>query len=465
MRAGAISIQDVIAEGFRLTGGFHITEDRLAIATLRRWTRRTSLVKELVHGRGVFRGPIFSRMFVDDPSLGEPYVSARDIVNASVSPAGYLSRRHGALLQDLRLCEGMILVTCSGMNLGKAVWARHDLDGLVASHDLIRIEPNPEAAPPGYLYAFLASRYGHALIRKQIYGGNIKHVEPGHIADLPIPRFGKTVEQRAHDLVTRAANARSEAVSLFAGADALLIELLSLPKPKLQAEYRSPYIASASFSQFQRRGDGYYYAPVNTDARHAFDSAKNPITVGEVADVFIPGIFKRQYASDPAYGVPYITGGDVFQLAPTSSQFLLKRVASGVGLVLRKGMIVIQEAGQLGGLIGRSVLVGDHLDGFACSNNMVRVTAKNEADTGYLLAVLSSAYGVRLISREAAGSSIPHIEAGRVRALSIPWPEDKVRARIGKLVMDAQRLRDQAVSADRDARSLVEGAIEKGASN
>lgn len=152
-------------------------------------------------------------------------------------------------------------------------------------------------------------------------------------------------------------------------------------------------------------------------------------------------------------------------MAPTTDQYLLKRIASDVGLVLRKGMIVIQEAGQLGGLIGRSVLVGDHLDGFACSNNMVRVTAKNEKDTGYLFAVLASTYGVRLISREAAGSSIPHLEAGRVRALSIPWPEEKARARIGRLVVDAQRLRDEAVSADREARALVEQAIEKGAVN
>lgn len=96
---------------------------------------------------------------------------------------------------------------------------------------------------------------------------------------------------------------------------------------------------------------------------------------------------------------------------------------------------------------------------------MVRVTAKDETDTGYLFAVLSSTYGVRLISREAAGSSIPHIEAGRVRSLSIPWPDDKMRTRIGKLVMKSQRLRDDAVSADHDARTLVEEAIEKGATN
>ena len=202
---------------------------------------------------------------------------------------------------------------------------------------------------------------------------------------------------------------------------------------------------------------------MNTDARNAFDTARPAklTTLGEIADVFIPGIFKRRYASDSAYGVPYVTGADVFQLAPTSEQFLLTRVANDVGLILRKGMVVIQEAGQLGGLIGRSVLVGEHLDGHACSNNMIRVTAKNTEDTGYLLSLLASTYGVRLLSREAAGSSIPHIEAGRVRALSIPWPEKRVRIRVGTLVMEAQRLRDEAVTADRDAWSLVEDAIEK----
>lgn len=249
------------------------------------------------------------------------------------------------------------------------------------------------------------------------YGAIIQHIEPSHIADLPIPRLEKSVEQRAHALITSAANARSEAAVLLAQADSLFIELLSLPRPKPQTEYESPYIASASSSQFIQRGDAFYYAPLNTDARRAFDSATWTTTLADVADVFIPGIFKRQYASDPIYGVPYITGADVFQLAPASDRFLLKRIASDVGLILRKGMIVIQEAGQLGGLIGRCVLVGEHLDGFACSNNMVRVTAKNTNDTGYLFAVLASAYGVRLISREAAGSSIPHIEVARVRGL------------------------------------------------
>ena len=81
MRAGVVGIQDIIQEDFRLTGGFHVCEDERAIASLRRLSCPMSLVRELVKGRGVFRGPIYKGIFVDDATQGEPYVSARDIVN------------------------------------------------------------------------------------------------------------------------------------------------------------------------------------------------------------------------------------------------------------------------------------------------------------------------------------------------------------------------------------------------
>jgi len=412
---------------------------------------------------GIYNGPQFKRNYVDSPEHGVPFLTGGDVLSADASRLPLLSRRDASSpkLNYLRLEPGMTIISCSG-SIGRMSYVRSDMAGIWSSQDVMKVVPDAEKIPPGYLYAYLSSKFGVPIVVGGTYGAIIQHIEPEHIANLPVPRLGRDIEQRAHDLVTRAATARSEADELFAKADALFIELLSLPKPKMQTEYGSPYISSSSSSQFIRRGDGYYYAPLNMDARQAFDSATTKMTVGEVAEVFIPGIFKRQYASDPAYGVPYITGADVFQLAPTTDRYLLKRVANNNELILRKGMVVIQEAGQLGGLIGRSVLVGDHLDGFACSNNMVRVTATNEADTGFLFAVLSSIYGVRLISRESAGSSIPHIEAGRVRALSIPWPDENVRVRIGSLVMNAQRLRDEAALAERDARALVESILEQG---
>jgi type I restriction enzyme, S subunit len=327
------------------------------------------------------------------------------------------------------------------------------------------LSPIPDRILPGYLYAFLSSKFGVPLVVGGTYGAIIQHIEPHHIANLPVPRLGEEIEMRAHKLVQEAAAARTQASELLVKSQHLFFKKLQIPRPKPVQSYQRPLINDCPAQDFRRRGDAFYYSPINRDAREALDRAecKQLTSLGKVAEVFIPGIFKRLYANDPAYGYPYITGSDVFQLAPTSDKYLLKQVAEGQRLILRKGMIVIQEAGQLGGLIGRSVQVGCYLDGFACTNNMVRVVPNCESDAGYLFAVLSSEYGVRLIAREAAGSSIPHLEQGRVTAIEIPWPDEDMRAEIGKLVLEARDLRDQANEKESTARQLIESAIEEAA--
>ena len=121
--------------------------------------------------------------------------------------------------------------------------------------------------------------------------------------------------------------------------------------------------------------------------------------------MFIPGIFKRHYEATRLMGSLTSPGPMFFVSTDHRSIPARAALVRDVGLELRKGMIVIQEAGQLGGLIGRSVLIGEHVTVRLLKQHVV--TARNDADTGYLFAILASTYGVRLISREAAGSSIP----------------------------------------------------------
>ena len=452
-------------DGRRLDCGPYVSgalEARVRLEELR--ARKDSLQEVTLRGMaGIFNGPRFARTYVDDARFGVPFLGSTDILNAELAGLPLLSRRQVEANPRLVVRAGWTLITCSG-TIGRMAFARSEMDGMAGSQHFMRVVPDPERIPPGYLYAYLSSSFGVPLVLGGTYGAIIQHIEPEHIADLLVPRLSSRLEQEAHRLIDDSANARTRATELLAEAAAALSATLGLPRVRPRHEFPSPSVASVSMKLLRERSDAFYYSPLNADARGAFDRAQgDSVPIGEVAEVFIPGIFKRRYADDPRFGVPYITGADVFQLAPSSSQFLLKRVASEMGLVLRRGTIVIQEAGQLGGLMGRPVLVGEHLDGFACTNNMVRVTAKNAEDIGYLFAVLASAYGVRLVSREAAGSSIPHLEAARVRAIEIPWPAQSERLRIGSLVMNAQRLRDSACEMDTRARLLVEEAIERGA--
>lgn len=430
--------------------------------TLKQLKARKDALSTLATGHtgGIYNGPVFARVWVDDPLYGVPFLSNSDMLNADLANLPLLQRRYAESkkLAHLELSPGTTLITCSG-TIGRMTYVRPDMAGMWSSQHIMKVVPDPERVPAGYLYAYLSSRYGVPLVVSGTYGAIIQHIEPEHIADLPVPRFDARTEVAIAEKVDAAAYARSEAVELLQEARNRLHIRLRLRTPTPVSALTKPDVTAVSSDTFRDRGDGYYYSARNAESRDAFDAAGGNRALGEVAEVFIPGIFKRLYASDPQFGSPYITGGDVFELAPVSDKFLMKRVAAEYGLLLKKGMIVVQEAGQLGGLIGRSVMVGSYLDGFSCSNNMIRIVPGDDIDGGYLFTLLSSEHGVRLLSREAAGSSIPHTDELRVKRIQVPWPSRKDRDDIGAPAIRARELRDLACVWEQEARDMLEAKI------
>jgi type I restriction enzyme S subunit len=412
------------------------------------------------HDGGIYNGPKFARVWVDDPAYGVPLLGSSDVQSADLSRLPLLRREYAETksLAYLKLAARTTLITCSG-TIGRMAYVRPDMDGLWSSQHIMKVVPDPRRVPPGYLYAFISSRYGVPLIVSGTYGAIIQHIEPEHIRHLPVPRLDAAIERAIAAKVDDAARARSEATSLLSEAEKRMYSKLRVAMPTPVYLLAKRDTVAVSSSSLLDRADAYYYGARNREAREAFDKAARNEALGDVARVFIPGIFKRLYATDPQFGSPYITGSDVFDLAPTSDNYLMRRVADEYDLLLTKGMIVVQEAGQLGGLIGRSVMVGDYLDGYSCSNNMIRIVPKDDVDGGYLFVLLSSEFGVRLLSREAAGSSIPHTDEQRVKCIRVPWPARQVRQDIGSLAIRARDLRDQGCNLERQAQEMVETAI------
>ncbi|RRI61707.1 methylation-associated defense system restriction endonuclease subunit S MAD5 [Pseudomonas aeruginosa] len=448
--------------GRRLDCNPYVSGAQEARDALRLLNARKDALQTLTAGYagGIYNGPMFKRNYVESPEYGVPFISSGTILLADLSTLPLLRKKdaESSRLSYLRLRSGMTMISCSG-TIGRMTYVRPDMDGIWSSQDVLKVVPDPERIPPGYLHAFLSSRYGVPLVVSGTYGAIIQHIEPVHIADLPVPRFDTPTEHAIATKVDAAALARAEAVELLREAASRLHKRLGLKRPTPIASLPKPDVATVSSEAFKDRGDAYYYSARNAESRGALDDVAVNRPLGEVAEVFIPGIFKRLYASDPQFGSLYITGGDVFELAPTSDKHLMKRVAAEYRLLLKKGMIVVQEAGQLGGLIGRSVMVGSYLDGFSCSNNMIRIVPEDDIDGGYLFSLLTSEHGVRLLSREAAGSSIPHTDEQRVKRIHVPWPSRADREEIGAPAIRARELRDQACIWEREARDILEARI------
>ena len=59
-------------------------------------------------------------------------------------------------------------------------------DGWSASQHIIRIIPSKKINA-GYLYAWLASDYGHELIKRYSYGSVVDEITDDQVAEIPIP--------------------------------------------------------------------------------------------------------------------------------------------------------------------------------------------------------------------------------------------------------------------------------------
>ena len=148
------------------------------------------------------------RTWVDDPQYGVPFLGSSDILSADLSALPLLSKRQVEQNPLFKLGSAWTLITRSG-TIGRMTYVRPEMVGMACSEHVLRVVPNQECIPPGYLYAFLSSRYGVPLVVAGTYGAIIQHIEPEHIADLPVPRHGVEFEGEVHLLIEKAANLRS----------------------------------------------------------------------------------------------------------------------------------------------------------------------------------------------------------------------------------------------------------------
>lgn len=414
------------------------------------------------HGGGIYNGPQFARNFVEDPQHGVRFLGTASMLRADLSELPLLRKRDAvsSKLAYLRVSAGMTLISCSG-SIGRMVYARPDMDGMWSNQDILKVVADPRKVLSGYLYAFLSGRYGVPLVTSGTYGAIIQHIEPQHVADLPVPRLGESFERHVHDLVERAATARSRAASLKAAAqnelraELGLADLRGAPTP---ATYTAYSITSSSLGRL----DAPHFSPPCVKAANALaSSARLQRRLGDIGRVFTPGIFKRRHVEDPAFGYPYFSGSDLFLLQPVPRGFLGHKWSGIEEYRVEKDWILIQDAGQLGGLIGTLMRVPPNVAGGVVSNHLMRVAIGDRAEAAFVFALLASPYGYRAIVRHAFGSSIPQLDPKHIADVLLPWPDAEIRSRVAAQIIDAWDLEDAAVVSEAEAVAAVECAIEE----
>ena len=308
-------------------------------------------LRELTRGHdgGIYKGPLFSRNYVSDPAYGVPFLSSSSMLHAEFAYSYLLRRKDAASarLAPMRIEEGMTLVVRSG-TIGRMAYARAEMDGMWSSEHVLKVVPEPDLVRPGYLYAFLSSRFGVPLVVGETYGAIVQHIEPGHIAKLPVPLAPEAVQDDAHRLVTEAAELRTSASAELRAVVREIEEAAGLPPLDIRYASARPDTSLVKASALRGRMDGLFHSSYHLEALARLERLPEDrrTTVGALASrVFWPPMFKRIRVEDPRYGVPFFGTAALMRADPDASYLLSRRTSGFNDLFVDETTVLMPASG------------------------------------------------------------------------------------------------------------------------
>ncbi len=408
----------------------------------------------------------FKRIWADKGE-GPPFMTPSEMFFFRPEKTRFLSHEMPKL-SEMMPHQGTIMMTRSG-TAGYPVLVNRTLSEFAISDDAIRVLPG--TVPIGYVYAFLASEYGHALVTSDQYGATVKHIEPKHVAAIPMPLAPRMVRQRIHDTILRAYRTRDEANNLLDDADEALHRHLELPKfDASQVDYIGPGSNEGAFPvprafavssvNLVGRLDASYHVPVVRSVHRRLRSAVYPVVeLGDISlDIVVAPRFKRVYVGRE-YGVPLLQGSHIPQLTPRDLQYISRTETKNLERwIIHEGWVLVTCSGT----IGRVAMSTNRQDGWAASQHILRIIPDEaRAHAGYMAAFLMNPYGRHQLTSKIYGGVVDELTAEDTKEVLIPDPPREVRDEIGDLVMRAFEMRDLANEVEEEAVAEIEAMIRR----
>jgi hypothetical protein len=442
-------------QGYRLDPVPYISDTYAARMALKRLPRTERLgdVTERI-----FRPGIFRRHWTTDPEHGVPFLSSVAILESDLSQLPMINRTSLRKVRDLPLEENWTLVTRSGMNAGRVAFARHEMRGLACSEHVIRVVPGSRI-PAGYLSTFLASRYGTAMIKGGIHGTSIKHIEPPHLVDIPVPRLGDEIETEIDARIQQAMTLRSRYQSGVVSATKDLFDSAGLSE-LLELDWHA-----------RGRDDGFAVRGLNANTLRALNYSPRAADLMEevravphrsLGEVCRDGMldsgkqFKR-VDSDPEHGVRLVSQRQGTWMRPEGRWINPAQAPAGV-TVPDETVLVTAQGGGDG--FGRAIFVTGSWRKYAYTQHFLRVVTSDISVPGpYLFAYLRSEVAFRIIQSMSVGSMQQDIHAELRKQIPVPLSTPEARDRVSETVRQAYRYRDEADTLEDEAMALLEKAI------
>lgn len=347
-----------------------------------------------------------------------PYLQPYDILEFLPEPRAQLSS-HKNPIDKLKVPAGTILQTCSGRNLGPLVISDQYLESFVFGSDLMRITiDDPDTR--FYVYAFLNTWVGQALLHSSKTGSVIDHLSADDIRDLRIPVFSE-------DVFNSVAQLTQKSYELFSQARMELVHCKkdfcsAIDVRKTQPQLRNGWNISLKsiLSGNGTRVDAAYY---DWSTREATENLRaiGGVQLTTVAQTHKPGGRNKTNYVEKEYGLPTLSGRQLLQKQPVSLKYLPKSSAERYSnFRLQKNWIAYPADGRVEGRLGTPVVITASRDGWFASGHVGRIEALPGTHPGYLYLAFSHPIVQAQLSSVACGSVVDAVYPDDVEKFILP---------------------------------------------
>lgn len=171
--------------------------------------------------------------------------------------------------------------------------------------------------------------------------------------------------------------------------------------------------------------------------------------LSELADLVLPSMFTRVWASSSAFGRRYVNSTDLMGLFAIGESGAAPRYLSNAtkvnvdGLVLRTGWLLVTCSGT----IGRVFYVSERMEGWVATHDLIRVIPKEPGLAGYLLSYLNCSVAQAQMLGHTHGGQIDHITDRQLGSVLVPMLPDETIAAVHQQAIDACQQRENAMNA------------------
>ena len=387
--------------------------------------------------KNVFIPPRFKRIYVEREH-GVPFLQGSHVVQFQPADLKYLSLSSPRLERWI-VRAGWLLVTCSG-TIGRTTVCPDEWDEWAASQHILRIVPDEEKCPAGYLCAFLSSPFGQAQLTANIYGAVVDELteEQAEGILVPVPRtsMDRALVRSADAVMREAVSKRSEAMSSVNEA------VGRIPVPPASVPQPNRFSLWTRHISEELRMDAGHYNPV---LLHVLDQLgeMGAVPLREIAEIFMPPRFRRIYV-EPEYGLPFLQGTHAIHFLAAGLKYLSREHEYIDKVTVKAGWLFVTRSGT----VGRVVMCPEEWDGWAATEDIIRVIPDEaRCPGGYLFSFLASPMGQIQLTSQVHGAVVDHLTEDHVGNVLVPLPHTRTRKKIDSVLRRGIDMKSLAVAA------------------